>query len=441
MNNKIKKSVSAGLIICTLLLLATFTSCGGEKIKDINVVLIVIDTVRSDHLPFYGYKKNTAPFLDKLSKESVVFERAYAASSWTSPATASIFTSLYPFQHRLLMGLLAIRMAKQIDPNVIIHKIPEEIDTIAEIMKKAGFNTYAVTDNLNIGERQGFTQGFDKFENYMYNKAPAVNDRVKKWQKEMETKGKYFLYLHYMDPHAPYHRRAPWYVAQDERQADLIAAHDSEINYVDQHIEELYKQFKWDKNTLLIITADHGEGLWDHGKMGHGNSLYREEIQVPLMIRLPGEQVTRRVKVPVCTIDILPTVRDIVGLGKDKNNEGISLVPHIEGKEEDYKDRYLFSYLWKQVKKEVEFKSTLHDKYQFIFQKPKKKELFNLLGDPKETHNLFFKGGFKMAELLEDKFNDFMKKARKYKQQDTKVKLDKEKLDKLKSLGYIDNSN
>ncbi len=171
-------------IIITILIGIGSNGCKNNSTKDINVVLIVIDTLRSDHLPFYGYKKNTSPFLLELSKNSTLFKNAFSASSWTSPATASIFTSMYPFQHGVLMGLLAIRNAQKIDPNVVLNRIPEKITTITEVLKNNGYKTFGVSDNLNIDHRQGFSQGFDKFKTFMYKQAPNVNKTIKSWKKE-----------------------------------------------------------------------------------------------------------------------------------------------------------------------------------------------------------------------------------------------------------------
>lgn len=274
----------------------------------------------------------------------------------------------------------------------------------------------------------------------MYQKAPAVNETLKKWKEELENKGKYFLYIHYMDPHAPYHRREPWYEPQKEREKDLISAYDSEINFVDEHVKEMFNLYDWGKNTLLIITADHGEGLWDHGRMGHGNTLYREEIQVPLLIYFPGGTLSKRVTPLTSSIDILPTVRDIIGLPEDKNDEGLSLLPLIRGENAGYEKRHLFPYLWKRVKAEIEFRSTLHDKWQFIVRMPKKKELYNLIGDKLETRNHYF-DAFDIAGKLEKKFNEFYRDCKTYKQNTTNFKLDKKELEKLKSLGYVEDTN
>jgi len=418
-----KKYMTRGVFILTIFTLLTVfcvsTNCKkSRELKSFNVVLIVIDTLRSDHLPFYGYKKNTAPFLWELAKKSVVFKHAFSASSWTSPATASIFTSLYPYQHGVLMGLLAIRRAQKIDPDLKVNRIPEEIKTITEVLKEIGYQTYGVSDNLNIGKMQGFTQGFDEFKTFMYDQAPVVNKTIKKWRKRLMANSKYFLYIHYMEPHAPYHAREPLYKPHEDKQKDDISAYDSEIHFVDQHIKELFELFLWEKNTLIIITADHGEGLWDHGYMVHGKTLYREEVQVPLIIYLPGGTTSRQVSINVSTIDILPTVRDLIGLPEDKNNEGVSLVPLIENpgqkneSDHDLNNRNLFCYLWIKTKDILEWKSTIYKKWHFIIKLPKSRYLYSLLLDKKELDNRF-KGGQKIAWQLEKRFNVFMKKSKK----------------------------
>ncbi|MCP5054172.1 MAG: sulfatase [bacterium] len=424
------------LLLPVIAMVFIFNGCKSKEKKNFNVVLIVIDTLRSDHLPFYGYKKNTAPFLGELAKQGVVFENAFSASSWTSPATASIFTSLYPYQHGVLMGLLAIRNAQKIDPKVTINRIPQKITTITEVLKKEGYQTYGVADNLNIDKRQGFTQGFDRFRTFMYRQAPTVNETVKKWKNKLTNGKKYFLYLHYMEPHAPYHPREPWYEPFEDKRKHRISAYDSEINYVDQHIKELFELFHWGKNTLVIVTSDHGEGLWDHGLMGHGKTLHREEIQVPLLIYLPGKKTARRVSTNVGTIDILPTVRDLIGLEKSEIDEGVSLVPLMEGKEHDLDKRNLFSYLWVKMKDTIEWKSTIYKNWHFIIKLPEFRYLFSLLKDQKEKFNQF-NAGKDTAALLEKRFDEFMKKSKKFKQESSTVELDKKKTDKLKSLGYV----
>ncbi len=421
-------SVSAGLILSIL-------NCK-KQLKDYNVVVIVIDTLRSDKLDAYGYEKITAPFLTELSKKSILFENAFSGSSWTSPATASIFTSMYPFQHNVLMGVLAHINAKKNYPDISIDRIPEEIETMPEVFKKSGYSTFAISDNFNIGKKQGFDQGFDKMITDSYKGAEKVHSDLLSWKEEILKSKKYFLYLHYMDPHGPYHAREPWYKDPGNRKLEPLEAYDSEISYVDSYIRKAYEEFGWDENTVVIVTADHGEGLWDHGRQGHGFSLYREEIQVPLIIHIPGGAKGKRVKLNVTTIDILPTLRDIIGIQKSDSDEGLSLIPLIKGDIEKFENRYLYSYLWKKVTDPVEMKSTIYKNFHFQNRLSFKKELFNLLLDKKEKKNIFFKA-FKTAKEMEKRFEQFFTNARRYEKKSVNYKLNKERLEKLKTLGYV----
>ncbi len=408
-----------------------------KKLKNFNVVVIVIDTLRSDRLDAYGYEKKTAPFITKLSKKSFLFENAFSASSWTSPGTASIFTSLYPFQHNVLMGILAHINAKKKYPNIQIDRIPDEVETMPEVFKNAGYSTFAISDNFNVGEKQGFDQGFDKMITHSYKGAEQVNEDLFAWKDEIKKSKKYFLYLHYMDPHGPYHARMPWYKDPNNRKLEPLVAYESEISYVDSFIKKAYKEFGWDKNTVIIISADHGEGLWNHGRQGHGFSLYREEIQVPLIIHIPNNAKAERIKTNVSTIDILPTLRDIIGLPESKSDEGLSLLPLTRGEKEKYENRYLFSYLWKRVTNLVEIKATIYKNFHFHNRLSFKKELFNLLLDKGEKKDLFFKA-FKTARKMEKMFEAFLSDARKYKRNSVNYKLNKKRLKKLKTLGYVE---
>ncbi len=428
------------IIVVLIMLSFVFNSCNFKKKKNYNVVLIVIDTLRADHLPFYGYKggykRNTAPFMNKLSKQSVIFKHAFAASSWTAPATASIFTSLYPFQHGVQMGLLAIKFAQRIDPNITVNRIPEKIKTITEVLKDNGYKTFGISDNLNIGELEGFTQGFDKFETYGYREAPFITDKILKWKNKMLSGGKYFLFIQFMDPHAPYYAKKPWYKHSDIFEEDIISRYDSEIRFVDSYIKKLYKEFGWDKNTLLIITADHGEGLWDHGHMDHGKSLYIEEIHVPLIFHFPEIKNRKTIYPSVSTIDILPTVRDILGIKESKEEVGKSLLPLIEGKKNNLDNRYLYSHLWKNIKKVVEFRATIHKRWHFIIDPSKNRFLFNMSNDKKEKFNVY-SAHIKLGKKLEKKFTAFYINSKKYARKKVHLKLTKEKIKKLKSLGYV----
>jgi arylsulfatase A-like enzyme len=373
-----------------------------------------------------------------------LFNNAFSASSWTPPGTASIFTSLYPFEHGVLHGLLVARNKKREFSKLEISRIPEEIDTIAEILKRKGYKTYGVSDNLNIGKKQGYGQGFDQFFSFNYQEAPKINEVVKGWQSELAGNGKYFLYIHYMEPHAPYFRRKPWYRPKENHREERISAYDSEINYVDEHIKELFNTFKWDQNTLVIITSDHGEGLWDHGSMAHGDSLHREQIQVPLMFFLPGGKLNRVITNNVNTMDILPTIQSLLGETPSGRVSGSDLTPLMFSKKDLPNNRFILSHLlfkWPTPKPEdsfmVEFRSVVYKNWHYQIRMPLKRQLFSLINDGQEKINLIDKGS-DIATLMQVTFNKAMSEGKEFTHQTTDINLDKKELEKLGQIGYIE---
>jgi arylsulfatase A-like enzyme len=263
---------------------------------------------------------------------------------------------------------------------------------------------------------------------------------LKEWKRDIVEGGQYFLYLHYMDPHAPYHHRQPFYRPCQGKKNITIEAYDSEIHYVDQYIRQAFEWFGWDKNTLVIITSDHGEGLWDHGRMGHGYTLYREEIQVPLMFFPAGSRIPRTIEENVSTLDILPTVRELAGFPPDSQDAGFSLADLIRGKEEGMKPRHLFSYLWKlgtPDRDEIEFRSVVYRNMHYILKLPNGRELYNLNNDKREQSNRYGSHS-RTGRHLEARFNRYLKKAKKYNPKSIFYKMSRDKLEKLKTLGYVE---
>jgi len=327
--------------------------------------------------------------------------------------------------------------AMKTDPTLKMNRIPDEIETMPEVFKKAGYSTFAISDNGNICEKQGFHQGFDKMVTHEYKGGEYVNEILFSWKEEIRKSEKYFLYLHYMDPHAPYFIRKPWYKDPGNRKLVPLVAYESEISYVDNVIRQAYEEFGWDKNTVIVITSDHGEGLWDHGRQGHGYSLYREEIQVPLIIHIPGEFNGTRIEENVSNVDILPTLRDIIGLPESDIDEGWSLLHLARGEYvEKFENRYIYSHLWKKVDFLKEEKATIHKNFHFLNRIPRPKEVYNMKVDPLEKKNIYFKV-FKVAKKMERMFEKFFTESKKYKKEIVHRKMTKEQLEKLKSLGYV----
>lgn len=178
------KAVVGGLVaaVCALSVVLHVT----KRTSDTpNIVLIVIDTLRPDPMSCYGYGVDTTPFRSDPASQGTTFNSAYSASSWTAPGTASIHTSLYPSQHGVVTGLMAVKKGQKTDPKIKLNSIPGKATTTAEVQKRAGYSMFAITDNLNITRRQGFDQGFDGSQSYNYETAETVNRTLAEWRDEI----------------------------------------------------------------------------------------------------------------------------------------------------------------------------------------------------------------------------------------------------------------
>ena len=424
------------VILLIGVILALIFSMGGCKKKEPgpHVVLFVIDTLGAKHLPFHGYEKNTAPFLATLSSQNIMFENAFSTSSWTAPATASILTSLYPFQHGVIMG-----MAASLENKIELNRIPEEVKTLTEVLKESGYATYCVAENININEKMGFSQGFDKFKRLIYTKF-KIQEQLVEWSDEIKSQKKYFLYIHYNDPHKPYYRRSPWYEKKRNPRADLVSRHDSEINYVDEKIRKMYELFNWDRNTLLVITADHGEEFWEHDSQGHGRTLYSEVIHVPMIIQFPGkDRIQKRMIENVTNLDILPTIRGYLGIESNETEEGMDLMPLIQGNGGYDPQRFLFSHLYRMRRQngDLRFISTISGEWKLIYQvEGEAQELYNLKEDPEEQRNAYDENA-ETGDLLLSEFLKFEQNSNKFSRKKIEIFLDEKKIEELKALGYV----
>lgn len=443
MSIEIKRGTFLALVMLaaiSALALSVQTGCG-SKAPEPNIVLIVLDTMRADHWPVYGYKKNTAPFISEVAAKSVVFDNAWSPCSWTAPATASIFTGVYPFQHGVLTGFMVSKRIK-----MELNRIPEALETLPEMLKKNGYSTFGVADNINIGPEIGFSRGFDKFKRFKYKHIKdqqSMEKQVVAWSQEIKAAEKSFLYIHFNDTHRPYHKRKPWYKQVAGYINNQIAKYDSEINYVDEKIKRLYKLFDWDKNTLLIIVADHGEEFGDHGRQGHGHSLYSELIRTPLLIQFPPERrLHKRVNGLVSNMDIKSFIGRYLGISV---NSGIDLMPVIRDKHSGR--TYFFPHLINRFtrNKKTVLKSVMFEDWKYIFQLADdgsilNRQLYNLRTDPAEKVNVYesvYESQPELVKRLLSQLLKFEKQSKRYTSQTLNMKLDQKKKDELKSLGYV----
>jgi choline-sulfatase len=425
------------LLLTALLLSALFPFACQKKSGRPNIVVIIVDALRVDHLPFYGYPKDTAPFLNRLSQQSSVFARAYAASNWTVPCVGSILTSLYPFQHRVNEGIPTRADGKAHNKHFAAGAMADSITTMAEIFQSSGYRTFGISSSFFISTERGYAQGFEYFYKFpMATDAADLHAKLAEWEGEMR-KGPYFLYLHYTDIHIPYTRRAPWYEPKKDKRADIMSAYDSNIPYVDGKIEELYRRLDWARNTILVVTADHGEELWEHGHRGHNRNLFNTTLHVPLLIHLPGDnRSARRIEPNVSAIDILPTLCDCVGRKPHPQLEGTSLLPAMRGKMEYLIGRPIYAYADCGDRR---FRGILRDNWKLIMTPEGNRFfLFDLKTDPGEKTNLADKAHHADRRMeMARQYWDFEKSSRKYEKKMVDLKVDRKQIQELKSLGYI----
>jgi arylsulfatase A-like enzyme len=312
------------------------SSCGGGSPP--NILLVSIDTLRADHLKSYGYGRETAPTLSRLASEGAQFMHSYSQASSTVPTHASMFTGRFPFQHRAFN---------------VVWPLRETELTLAELLHEQGYRTFAAASSFRFQPSSGFSQGFDTYD--LFDRLPesersaAVTARVVA-HLERETPQPFFGFVHYFDPHAPYAPPEPyrtrWHPgiegmslakARDffrndpeanapELLAYMVGLYDGEIGYLDAHLEQLLAaldRLALSRDTILVVTSDHGEEFQEHGGFGHAMRLHEEVLRVPLIIRWSGRiDAGLEIDEPVQTVDLFPTLVSLAGLPLDTDVPG-----------------------------------------------------------------------------------------------------------------------
>ena len=454
------------LIPLTFLLLAQTLGCRPveEPPPRPNIVLITIDTLRSDRVSAYGYDRQTTPFLDALADQGVRCTTSYSPSSWTVPSMASLFTSLDPDHHGVQRGL--------IEKNRIVGQevLDDSYLLLAEILRAAGYRTYGVSANLHLAPRFGFAQGFEHYENLGFANADRIAPVLETWSEELRSGGQpYFLWIHYFDPHDPYYPREPWFenpvpaLAGEFSEDDPVdirrlywlnspdgrrrnprrlkkelriakAAYDAEISYTDEQIRQAFETLDLDANALIVVTADHGEEFYEHGNLGHGQDLHEEQVRVPLILRLPGAaHAGGIVRQPVSLIDVTPTILDLLGLHLPPMSQGESLLPLIDDSSLERAPIYLAV-----SRAEPGLRAIRQGSWKYIRDLGNSREdrLFDLSSDPGEQRNLLGEEPVKARELA-DQLDAFLATAPSLAQPSIE-EVDEETLDELRALGYVD---
>jgi arylsulfatase A-like enzyme len=448
-----------------------------------NIVLITLDTVRADHLGFMGYPRNTTPFLDKLAKQGIVFKNAFSTSPETTPSHYSLFTSLYPFEHHVMTNSTELTGFR----------------TLAEYLQE---ETYVTGGFVSVLHLKSFNKGFDYFDfdgvsddqkpqpaNESWRKTADITiGKAKEWFDKNSSKGKKFLWVHLYDAHYPYADSInyqesdndslkgdalihfwkekqginPDFILKDkneEKVLNLLNKYDGELQFMDSQIEDLFNFLArkgYGRDTLWIITSDHGEGLSSHSYYDHSEKVYNEQLRAPIVFYGSEIKNGKTIDGLVENVDILPTVAELVGFNINGRISGKSLVPFMSNSNNADKN-YVFGMgqfglpfnlpspplplpnanptirmLWGQL-------LSLQDaKYKYIYSPDTKgkDELFDLEKDPNELNNLMNDPRVRFAgDSMKNKIIDMLRGKIDFNYSDSSSEDEKLK-EALKALGY-----
>lgn len=444
-----------------------------HKIK--RVILLTVDSLRADFVSAYDNRNASTPHIDRLADDGLVFTRVISPSPWTLPSLSSLMTGLFPEVH----------MTKGKN-----SKLPDNLQTLAGYMRDNGYFTGAIVFNPYLKLSHGMSQGFLHYDVYpktvtgnslgarllkrffprrfrQYITTSDSTDLAIDWLKSNQGKD-CFLWVHYLDPHMPYappdeflpKEKAPQTIGTnfDRSSGDIRGGfftpslserewirklYDGEVRYVDKSVGRLLdtlKQLNIYDDSLIILTADHGEEFWEHGSFEHGHSLYNELLRVPLIIKLPLSSSKGRINSMVQTHSVMPTVLDICGITYDSEHLSVaSLTPLWKGGPGTFEERPVVSSgLLYYEDREALFYTGLKYIHSSI---SGHEELYDLARDPQERFNIanVNPGPMNQARDIMKKYHAGAKQLRDYYQieRGTEIELDQKTLQELKSLGYV----
>ena len=416
-------------LLALLVVALTLPACPGRRpegprtFPGAPVVLVCVDTLRSDRLPFYGYAGVETPALTALRNDAVLFERAYSHVPLTLPAHASIFTGTLPGAHGLLDNAG--------------YRLAAGLPTLAEILKKEGYATGAAVSSVVLQGTSGISRGFDLWDDAIEpEKAGLPMNRVQRsglrsaailntWI-DTQKASPFLAFLHVYEPHSPYEPPEPFRSRYAQPYDGEVAASDAVVGAL---IDRLKALGLYDKS-LVVFLSDHGEGLGEHGENEHGVFLYRESLQVPLLVKLPGNALAgTTVSAPVQISDVFATVVAAVGAkGAPARPELANLVALAYGAQAPERRIYAETFYPRIRFGWSELAAVLDGKWHYV--DAPKPEFFDLEKDPGGTKNL--------AAEKPGPFRSFVVEAKKRRTPfQAPSAVDPEHAKKLASLGYL----
>lgn len=407
----------------------------GHNLEKPNIVFITLDTTRADRLPCYGYDKVKTPYLDELAREGVVFEQCFSPTALTLPSHSSMMTGIYPTYHGV-----------RVNGNTALS---QNHATLAELFNRQGYRCGAFIAAFVLDGRWGLKQGFhyydDNFDLQKYKQldlgrvqrpGDQVMDEALSWL-DNQTDKPFFCWIHLYDPHTPYEPPEPYRSMYGNR--GLEGLYDGEIAFTDLQIGRCVswlRQKGLEKKTILVIMGDHGEGLGEHGELTHGYFIYDYAVHVPFLIITPFDDLKGiRVPTQVRTIDLYPTLLEMVNLPVPAENQGESLIPALfEPQKTVHRKVYGESmtpgiqYGW------ASLHSLRTGKYKYI--EAPRPELYDLANDPEERNNLVRRLP-DLAKRFKNELKQIMDTTSEGAPEPETANLDSDTLQRLATLGYV----
>jgi arylsulfatase A-like enzyme/Tfp pilus assembly protein PilF len=420
------------VLMCSIAIIVTpgRTPALQTEKRKLNLLVITIDTLRADHTGIYGHDKIHTPYIDDLGQNGVLFTRAFSHVPLTLPSHCSLFTGNLPLNHGVRDNG---------------YRMPDFNVTLAEVLKKENYKTAAFVGAFPLDSRFGLNKGFDVYDDsygstnpirdlsFIERKAEEVNSRAIGWITD-NKENRFFVWIHYFDPHAPYEPPSPYDLEYAGRE------YDGEIAYTDHVLGELLEkldQLELTEKTLIVLTSDHGEGLGEHREKTHGIFIYDSTLRVPLIFSNPKILPENKViSDQVALIDVMPTILDLMDLGPMPETEGNSLRSVLSGKK-SVPDRYCY----------IESVAAMMDRNWAPLQGIRTKEwkyidapvpeLFDLLSDPEENYNIVEKKPELARRFQKELQNAIEKSSTSRSSHVFESKMDEDTRRKLMSLGYI----